>query len=153
MNVYSGSGSFQPDKTASIEICLPAPVNLPGDAYKYECINVSNTTNNALVIFIRKTVDTGANLAATSSNLETVMVNLDTVSLFADVGLAASAFDYSENIFLITYHEANPAAYSNIAKQLFQNLNTIVATGIITLATPSIALGPGKYSSGGIKKM
>jgi len=153
MNVYSGSGSFQPDKTATVEICLPAPVILPADTYKYQFINVSNTANNALVIFIKKTTDSGADLVATSSNFETVPINLNTVPLFTGSGLTASAFDYSENIFLITYHEANPAAYSNIAKQLFQNLNTIVATGIITLATPSIALGPGKYSSGGIKKM
>jgi hypothetical protein len=153
MNVYSGFGKYEADKTALVDICLPQPVNLPGDGYKYQFFNISNVSNNALVIFLKKNNDSGATLPATSLNYEAVTLNLDTVTLFEDAGIEASLFDYSKNIYLITYHEANPAAYPALAKQLFQNLNTIVATGIITLAAPSIASGPGKSGSGGIKKM
>jgi len=153
MKVYSGFGYFKPDKTAVIEISLPLPVNNPNDTYKYEFVNISTTTYNGLLVFIKKTVDTGTVLSPCSINYESVPVSLDIVPVFTASGLTAQAFDYSKNFVLITYHEANQAVYPAISKQLFQTLNNIVATGNIVISIPAGASGPGKEGSGGVKKL
>jgi len=154
MKVYSGFGYFNNiAKTASVEISLPAAVNLPADSYKYQCLNISNTNYNALLIFIKKTSDSGSVLSAASLNYENVQVNLDTTPLFSDAGLVASAYNYNNNFILITCHEANTSVYHLIAKQFFQNLNVIASTAVISLSAPAAATGPTKTGVGGLKKM
>jgi len=154
MKVYSGFGYFNNiAKTATVEICLPSGVNLPADSYKYQCVNISNTTYNALLIFIKKTSDTGSILPPFSLNYETVEVNLDTTPLFTDIGLTATTFNYNNNFILITCHEANVSVYQAIAKQFFQNLNTIANTATLSLTAPAAATGPTRTGIGGLKKM
>lgn len=154
MKVYSGFGYFnEVARTAKVEISLPQPVNPPTDGYKYECKNISNTSYNALLVFIKKNTDSGAPLALASLNYEAVDVNLDAVPLFTDTGLTATAFNYTRNFILITCHEANPAVYQAIAKQLFLDLSTIAGTASITLTAPAAASGPAKTGTGALKKM
>jgi len=154
MKVYSGFGYFNGTaKTAKVEISLPVAVNIPADSYKYQCINISNAGYNALLIFIKKTVDSGATLAIASLNYEAVDVNLDAVPLFTYSGLTATAFNYSNNFILLTCHEANTAVYQDIAKQFFQNLTTTATTAAASLTAPSAATGPAKSGMGALKKM
>jgi len=154
MKVYSGFGYFNDvAKTATIEISLPVAVNPPGDSYKYKCINISNTSHNALLVFIKKTTDAGSVLTPTSLNYETLEVNLDTAPLFSDTGLTATPFNYSNNFILLTCHEANTNVYPLIAKQFFQNLNIIANTAVVTLTPPAAATGPCRTGTGGLKKL
>jgi len=154
MKVYSGFGYFNSiAKTATVELSLPEVVNTPADSYIYNYINISNPTYNALLLFIKKHTDSGANLPPDSLNFETVQVNLETVSLFSNLGLTATAFDYDENILLITCHEANTAEYTALARQCFLDIATIATTGSVTFSPSSTALGPTKGGVGGLKKM
>ena len=152
MKVYSAFGYFKPDKTSTLEICLPVPVSTPSDLYKYEFVNISNSTTDGLLIFVKKNVDLGSSFVPCCLDYQTVPLDLSSVPLFTDTGMLATNFTFSKNIAIIVHHEANTSIYNSVGKQFFQSLNTIIATGAISLTANSIASGPSKTGTGAIKK-
>ena len=158
MKVYSGFGYFSPTKkTALYEISLPAVVNSPGDNYNYTFVNISTSTNNGLLIFVKRTSDAGTDLSGYKLNHEAVPVDLKDVPLFAETAtnLHAADFVYSKNFAVITYHECNAALHQSISKQLFLSLDSIVNNGVIavTTAATTVVSGPGKHGLGTLKQM
>ena len=158
MKVYSGFGYFSPTKkTALYEISLPAVVNSPGDNYNYTFVNISTSTNNGLLIFVKKTSDTGADLSGYRLNHEAVPVDLNAVPLFSDAAtnLNAINFVYNKNFAVITVHECNTAFYQSMSKQVYLSLDSIVTNGIVTLSTTfsASASGPAKSGLGTLKNM
>lgn len=154
MKVYTGFGYFKPDKTATIEVCLPAEVNLPGDNYEYEYVNISNTSYDALVVYVKKDTDNGADLTGTTLNHESKTIHLkNDVAVYSGANGTAQGFNYGKNIILIVHHEANPAAYNDVSKQLFDNLDNIAKTGVITINSSNTTNGPSKSGLGTVKKL
>lgn len=154
MKVYSGFGSFNAtSKIAVLEICLPELVNPTAEKYLYQYKNVSTSAYNGLVVFVKKTNDNGAGLSGFTLNHERVTINLDTVTEHSGTTGNASEFVYSKNFILIVHHEANTGEYNAVAKQLFDNLNTIATTGTILLNSSSVAAGPKKTGTGAIVKI
>ncbi len=152
MKVYSGFGYFKSDKTAIIEICLPTPSSLPNDDYELDFVNVSTSSYNGLAVFVKKTVDNGTDLSGYTLNHHAKQINLTTVPLYSGSSGTAHSFDFSKNFVLIVHHEANPDVYQDVSKQLFQNLNTIATTGVISVTASVNAAGPVKNGFGTIKK-
>lgn len=154
MKIYSGSGQFNATaKTATIQICLPEPVNPLTDKYLYQYKNISTTSYNGLVVFVKKISDSGADLSGYTLNHEGLSLNLDTVSPHSGDSGTASEFIYTKNFVLLIHHEANTGEYDIVAKQLFQNLNTIANTGMFTLTASATSAGPKKTGTGTLIKM
>jgi hypothetical protein len=152
MKVYTGSGTFTDDKTATLEICLPQSVTSPNDDYVFEYVNVSTANNNGLVVFVRRNVDSGADLSGESLHKETQQVTLNTVAPCSGTAGTASDFDYSKDMLLMVHHESDATNYSDVSMYLFQNLDTIFTTGTVSLTATNYS-GPSKTGFGTLKKM
>ncbi|MXN90203.1 hypothetical protein GR160_03105 [Flavobacterium sp. Sd200] len=154
MKVYTGFGYFNPDKkTATVEVCLP-PASPATNGYKYEYVNISNGTYDALVVFVKKETDNGADLSGINLNYESRAIDLKNgVTTYSGDNGTAQAFTYTKNIILIIHHEANTAVYNDVSKQLFGNLNTIATTGTITIIPSNTADGPVNTGVGTVKKL
>jgi len=152
MKVYTGFGYYKPTKTAIIEICLPVPATLPADEYEFTVKNISTTSYNGLVVFVKKKTDNLLSLSGYTLNHVNITVSLAAISTYSGTNGTAEGFNLSESMVLIVHHEANKLVYDDICGQLFQNLNTIATTGVITLTAPLTAAGPSKTGYGTIKK-
>lgn len=100
---YNGFGYYYPDKTAVLDILLPAPA--AGDSYIYEFHNISNRDINGIIVNLKRDMDDGEVLRNPEFNLETVRLDLDSIPAFYNDVETAEPINYTKPIIVYIFHD------------------------------------------------
>lgn len=100
---YNGFGYYYSNKTAMLEILLPAPE--PGDGYNYEIYNISSRDRNGIVVNLKRDRENGEILINPEFNLETVRIDLLSVRDFENTEETTEPINYTKPIIVYIFHD------------------------------------------------